>query len=190
MKTKIFFTMAASLLLLFSLQIAIGDDDDDDDDRGYIGGTFKRTPGVAPVNNQTYLNECADCHMAYPAGLLPKRSWDKLMSGLDDHFGDNAELEPDVQTEITQYLINNSADNSDYRRSRKIMRTLSFNDTPLRITKIPYIRREHNEIPARMISNNDKVGHLSNCTACHRNADKGSFSERDISIPGFAGWDD
>ncbi len=189
MKIKIFLTMTAFLLLLFSLQLAIGDDDHDDD-REYIGGAFERTTDVAPVNNQTYIDECASCHMAYPAGLLPKRSWEKMMNSLDDHFGDNAELEADVQAEISQYLVNNSADNSDYRRSRKIMRTLSANETPLRITKTPYIRREHNEIPVTMITNNSEVGSLSNCTACHRNADKGSFRERDISIPGFPGWDD
>ena len=191
MKTTLILSTTALLLLLFGLQIAFGDDDDHED--GYekkFGNSFKRSPDVAAVNNETYIEECGSCHMAYPPGLLPGRSWNKLMNGLEDHFGDNSELDTNVQTEITQYLVNNSADNSDYRRSRKIMRTLSFNETPLRITKVPYIRREHNEIPATMIKNNKKVGSLSNCTACHQNADKGSFSERDISIPGFAKWDD
>ena len=185
MKTTLILSATALLLLLVGLQIAFGDDDDHE-----YGSSFKRTPDVAPVTDKTYIEECGSCHMTYPPGLLPERSWNKLMNGLEDHFGDNAELDADVQTQVTQYLANNSADKSDYRRSRKIMRTLSFNAAPLRITEVAYIRREHNEIPAMMINNNKEVGSLSNCTACHQNADKGSFSERDISIPGYASWDD
>ncbi|NOX44039.1 MAG: hypothetical protein GXP19_09950 [Gammaproteobacteria bacterium] len=186
MKTTIILTTTTFLLLLVGLQFALGDNDGEK----RFGNTFKRSPDVASVNNQAYINECGSCHMAYPPGLLPKRSWKKLMNGLEDHFEDNAELEADVETEISQYLFNNSADNSDYRRSRKIMRTLAFDETPLRITEIAYIRREHNKIPTAMIKHNNKVVSLSNCTACHQNADKGSFSERDISIPGYAGWED
>lgn len=186
MKTTIILTTSAFLLLIVGLQLALGDDDR----KSRFGNVFKTAPDVAPVKNQAYINECGSCHMAYPPGLLPTRSWNKIMNGLDDHFDDNAELEQKEQLEITRFLVSNSADNSNYRRSRKIMRTLSVNDAPLRITELPYIHREHNEIPTSMIKNNTQVGSLSNCTACHQKADKGSFSERDISIPGYAGWED
>ena len=52
-----------------------------------------RSTDVAAIANPVYKEECGSCHMAYPPGLLPARSWTKVMSGLDNHFGDNAELD-------------------------------------------------------------------------------------------------
>ena len=37
--------------------------------------------------------ECSSCHMAYHPGLLPERSWRKMMAELDKHFGQNASLD-------------------------------------------------------------------------------------------------
>jgi len=147
---------------------------------------------VAPVKNQLYRNECASCHFAYPAGLLPARSWQKLMSGLEDHFGDNAELTPEAHAAILTYLVDNAADTSDYKRSRRIMNALSNDETPLRITDTSYIKRKHNELTDREVRNNPEVGSLSNCVACHTQAEKGSFNENQIKIPGVPkswGWD-
>jgi len=157
-----------------------------DDEHDY----WKRQPGVAPVTNAKYKAECGSCHFAYQPGLLPEQSWKKIMSGLDNHFGDNAELDPAVKTEIQDYLVNNSADKSSYRRSQKIMRYLKDSSAPLRISELHYIKRRHHEIPSRLITGNDKVGSLSHCDACHQSIDQGSFSERQIKIPGYGRWDD
>ena len=40
--------------------------------------------------NKNWQQECASCHIAYAPALLPKGSWRRLMSGLDQHFGENA----------------------------------------------------------------------------------------------------
>lgn len=146
--------------------------------------------GVSPVTSGAYQNECSSCHMAYPAGLLPARSWQKIMTGLDSHFGDNAELDSENYKIISNFLINNSADKSDYRRSVKIMRSLNADDTPIRITELPYIKRKHHEVPDKMIKLNPKVNSLSNCNACHAEADKGLFNEHGVRIPGYGRWDD
>ncbi|MDQ7072596.1 MAG: diheme cytochrome c [Gammaproteobacteria bacterium] len=144
--------------------------------------------GVAPVTNQLYRSECGSCHFAYQPGLLPSRSWKKLMSGLDDHFGDNAELMPEDYTVIIKYLTKNSAEFSDHKRSRRINNSLAKDDTPLRITDTPYFKRKHRELSLSQITNNPEIGSISNCVACHRQADKGSFSEGEIKIPGEIGW--
>jgi hypothetical protein len=60
----------------------------------------------------------------------------------------------------------------------------------LRITEIPYIRHEHDEIPDRLITGNAEVVSLSRCEGCHGGAVQGSFSENDIRIPGFGKWED
>jgi diheme cytochrome c len=138
---------------------------------------------VAPVSSQLYRNECASCHFAYQPGLLPARSWQKIMSGLDDHFGDNAELMPEDYTVILNYLSDNSADLSDYKRSRKLNNSLAKDEAPLRITEIPYFKRKHRELPLSRITNNPEIGTIGNCVACHRQADKGSYNEHEIKIP-------
>lgn len=155
-----------------------------------LGEYRQRSIGVASVSSPVYTQECGSCHMAYPPGLLPARSWEKMMSGLEDHFGDNAELEAQVHKTITEYLVGNSADNSSYRRSRKIDRSINGNDAPLRITDTPYFRHEHDEIPARMVKDNQEVRSFSNCNACHSKAAEGWFDEDGVRIPGVGRWED
>jgi len=177
--------LVATLFTVFLAQ-ACGSSFADDDDYSF----WQRKPGVAPVNNSTYKTECGSCHFAYQPGLLPAKSWNKIMSTLDKHFGDNAELDTAVKTQIQTYLQENSADKSNFRRSKNIMRYMNNEEAPLRITETRYIRGKHDEIPQRLIAGNDKVGHLSRCDACHQNVDSGSFSENQIKIPGYGRWDD
>ena len=42
---------------------------------------------VFTASNPKWKSECASCHVAYPARLLPAESWRALMGGLDKHFG-------------------------------------------------------------------------------------------------------
>ena len=170
-------------------QLALSDDDHEGKADGW-GKILQHTPDVAGVHNARYVTECSSCHMAYPPGLLPARSWEKIMSGLGDHFGDNAELDAQTTAILTRYLVDNSADKSDYRRSRQIMRSLMQEAAPLRISEVPYIRDKHNEIPQRLIKGNTRVGSLGNCSACHQNAQQGSFREAEIRIPGYGRWQD
>ncbi len=135
-----------------------------------------------PVKNATYAAECGACHFAYPPQFLPAQSWQKIMSGLDQHFGENAELSPELVQSLTTYLTENAAD-----------RGASGNrlaNPPLRITELSGFRREHDELPARMVTGNPQVGSFSNCNACHSRAEEGSFREREIRIPGYGRWED
>ena len=148
----------------------------------------------ATVNNDVkpslYKEECASCHMAYPTWLLPARSWQKIMMKLDNHYGDNASLDPATLKILTQYLQDNSAENSRARRANKILRSVPQDSIPLRISELPYIRRKHDEIPNRYIKTNPEVKSLSNCLACHQGSEKGSFNEHQVRIPGYGRWDD
>lgn len=162
----------------------------DDDDHEHWGEYGRRSTGVALLNNPLYQDECGSCHMAYPAGLLPAHSWEKLMAGLEDHFGDNAELDSASHKTITAFLLDNSAEKSSYRRSRRFAAISDDNVVPIRISEIPYFIHEHDEIPARLVTGNKDVLSFSNCNACHRKAEQGSFRERDIHIPGYGQWDD
>ncbi|MCW9031506.1 MAG: diheme cytochrome c [Gammaproteobacteria bacterium] len=158
----------------------------DDDRREYR----QRSVGVAAATSPAYKEECSSCHMAYPPGLLPERSWKKIMAGLETHFGDNAEIDAESFKQISEFLAKNSADKSDYRRSQKIMRSLRADDVPIRISETPYIKKEHDEIPEKLIKYNDKVKSIANCNACHSKAEQGLYDEDGVNIPGFGRWDD
>ena len=64
---------------------------------------------VKPVTHEATLKECSACHMAYQPQLLPARSWDALMKGLDNHFGETASLDPAVTADIGAYPTANAA---------------------------------------------------------------------------------
>ncbi len=194
MKTLIFSTAALVLIstLYLGIQGAWSNNDDPSHGLGKWQNMKARSTGVAPVTNTLYAEECGSCHFAYPPGLLPSFSWQKVMTGLADHFGDNAELDAQTKQQITKYLTTHAAESSNYRRSRAIMYSLQATNTPppLRITDTPYFKREHREIPNRIIKLPKIGGKLSRCNACHQRADKGSFNEHEIVIKGFGPWDD
>lgn len=137
---------------------------------------------AAQAKNTLYSNECSACHMAYPPRLLPAEAWKGIMTRLDRHFGDNAELSPEVQAELTRYLVDNAGTGRGYAAPAV--------DTLPRITDQPWFRHEHDELPRRLVADNPDVRSFSNCVACHTQADKGRFSEHDIRIPGYGGWED
>ncbi len=160
-----------------------------DDDKG--NGWWRESRlDVAPVRNEPYQSECGSCHFAYQPGLLPARSWQAMMGDLANHFGDNAELDETVQQQILDYLVDNAADRSRYKRSRRIDGSLHANDIPLRISDTLYFKRKHHEIPQRLVKGNRQVGSFSNCAACHRRAGSGSYNEHEVNIPGVGLWDD
>ncbi len=146
-----------------------------------------RQKEVKPVDNKAYQEECGSCHFAYPPGLLPAKSWAKLLDekALNDHFGESASLDKDTLKEIYDYAMENSAEKSWYKRSRKIALATEEGDAPLRITDVRYIKRKHHDIPDKMVKGNKDVKSLSYCNACHTKADKGIFDNDTVSIPNF-----
>ncbi len=145
--------------------------------------------GVKPVDNQLYKKECASCHFGFQPGLLPARSWVKLMNNLENHFGDDASLDKNDKKLLVDYLVKNSSDRAmNYKRSRKITSSIFGNSTPIRITKTPYFIRKHDELRVGMVKQKE-VGSISNCIACHTTANKGIYSERAINIPNYGRWE-
>lgn len=141
------------------------------------------TLAPAPLSPEAaaYQAECSSCHLAYPPELLPARSWTRLMGGLDDHFGQNAELDAAARESMTRWLERNAAEHSPRSMARRVLRD-SEGKTPLRISELRFIQREHDEVNPQ-VWRRPAVGSVANCAACHRGAEKGSFSEHDIRIP-------
>lgn len=182
------------IIALFSAVLLMGSgaafaDEDGQSFWDWIGpGTYQgwKGVGVKPVDNKRYAEECGSCHFAYQPGLLPAKSWEKLLTpdALHNHFGEVADLDKDVLTEIRTYVLDNSSDKSYYKLSRKV-NVATEDEAPLRITDVSFIKRKHHDIPEKMIKDNKDVKSLSNCNACHTKAEKGIFKEDTVNIPNY-----
>ena len=133
----------------------------------------RRTPSVPllPMVQQ----ECAACHIAYPPGLLPAASWQRLMANLPRHFGTDASLDAATAREIGSWL------NQHAGTARKVRR----DPTPPpedRISRAAWFVDEHRQVPAPTWKL-PAVKSAANCAACHIHVDEGDFSERNIRIP-------
>jgi hypothetical protein len=130
-------------------------------------------PPNAPA---AYAQECASCHLAYPPGLLPARSWQRLMGGLEKHFGSDASLDAATVQQINGWL---QAHAGTYKR---------VNEAPPqdRITRAAWFERKHRKIdPA--VWKLASVKSAANCGACHTTADRGDFDDDNLQYP--AGMD-
>jgi cytochrome b len=72
-----------------------------------------------------------------------------------------------------------SAEHGGHEAGYKINRSIDPRETPLRITATPYWQDKHQKIPDR-IWHGAKVGSKGNCTACHRDAERGTFAHASI----------
>ena len=183
-KSNIAALLAAALILNSAYAVA-------DESFWHWMTNFNREKGVKPVTDRIYLEECGGCHFAYQPGLLPARSWDALLNkeALRKHFGANAELDDDTLKEIHDYAVDNAADKSWYKRSRKIAVATETGPAPLRITGLLYISRKHEEIPEKMIKGNKGVKSLSFCDKCHTEAAQGVYDADTVNIPNYPNWD-
>ena len=163
---------------------------DDDDDKNHKNRKRNRKRHrnndhdgryLKPAKNPTYREECGACHFVYQPELLPSVSWMKILDQLDDHFGEEIELDPVSKKIISDYLNSNSAEKSSAKRAVKIMRSLG-NHVPMRITDIPYIREKHHELNSEILKR-ESIASLSNCVACHTTAEEGIYEDDNVKIP-------
>ena len=120
-----------------------------------------------------YAAECAACHLAYPPGLLPARSWQRLMGNLGQHYGSDAALDAATVAQLSTWLQANAG---TYKR-------VGSEPPPQdRITRSDWFERKHHEINPgvwRLAS----VKSAANCAACHGSAEQGNFSEHALKLP-------
>ena len=185
---KYFVLTIFSATLIFS-QPLWSDSPYDDEREWKRHSTQYQQPDKTTSNQSLYEKECGSCHMAYPAAALPQRSWQKIMATLDEHFGDSAELDEETHNAIAQYLNSFDAKETTSRNLKKLQKDLQNNNTPVRITELPYFKHKHNGIPD-IVKKNPKVGSLSQCNHCHRDALTGGFDKYEIFIPDYGPWDD
>jgi diheme cytochrome c len=140
------------------------------------GATFAKRD-VGPNTNATYEKECGSCHFPYQAQWLPERSWRKLMSSLNSHFGDNAELKVADRQAVLDYLVANSADKAKNLRSHELMEVIPPAETPISITKVLYVGGIHGGFLDPAFRGKPQVKTLANCSTCHQKAERGWYSQ-------------
>jgi hypothetical protein len=64
----------------------------------------------------------------------------------------------------------------------KIGKSIPAAVAPLRITETGYWQKKHDEITGA-VWRSKKVGAKSNCAACHRDAESGTFEDAAMQIP-------
>lgn len=152
------------------------------EEHGHKNQNSNNTRVFKLVTNETYLKECSACHFAYQPELLPARSWQKIMDTLDKHFGTDASLPEDSKATIHKYLTERGAEKSPVKKAQKLLKSISQNETPARISEIKFFKREHRKITQELLQRKT-IGSISNCNACHTTADKGNYDEDLVSIP-------
>lgn len=127
---------------------------------------------MPPDMPKAYAPECGACHTAYPPGLLPARSWQRVMDGLARHYGTDASLDPKTVQEIAGWL---QAHAGTYKR-------VTEEPPQDRITRSAWFERKHRKVePA--VWQLPSVKTAANCGACHGDADRGRFDDDDLRFP-------
>lgn len=134
-----------------------------------------RADRLAVPQLQAYQQECAACHLAYPPGLLPAASWQRLMADLPHHFGTDASVDPATVRQLGDWL---AAHAGTYK---KVARDPSPPPQD-RITRSAWFVHEHAEVPAATWQR-PAIKSPAHCAACHTQAEQGDFRERNIRIP-------
>lgn len=119
-----------------------------------------------------YQAECAACHTAYAPGLLPARSWQRIMSGLDKHYGTDASLDDATVRQLSVWLQANAG---TYKR-------VSEEPPQDRLTRSAWFARKHDDIPPS-VWKHTAIKSAANCGACHTGADRGDFDDDNIRLP-------
>jgi hypothetical protein len=120
----------------------------------------------------SYTAECTACHTAYPPSMLPAKSWQRIMKGLDQHYGSDASLDAKTVAEIGQWLQTHAG---TYKR-------VSEEPPQDRLTKSVWFERKHRKIePA--VWQLPSVKSAANCAACHTGTEQGVFDDDHLKQP-------
>ena len=121
---------------------------------------------------KAYTQECGACHTAYPPGLLPARSWRRVMDGLSRHYGTDASLDAKTVQQLDTWL---QAHAGTYKR-------VAEEPPQDRLTRSAWFERKHRQIePA--VWQLPSVKSAANCAACHGDADSGRFDDDALRQP-------
>ncbi|SDK03697.1 cytochrome b/b6 domain-containing protein [Aliiruegeria lutimaris] len=141
-----------------------------------------RAPVGAPVAelDASFDDECSACHLAYHPSLLTGSEWRALMAGLEDHYGEDASLDPETTARITDWLVAHDAATVQTRPARMFAGTLGTSAVSMTDSRV--WNHLHEDVREEIFLR-APVYSKSNCSACHGDAETGWFSPFHIQIP-------
>jgi cytochrome c553 len=119
-----------------------------------------------------YVQECGSCHTAYPPGMLPARSWQRVMDGLERHYGTDASVDADTLQKLNGWLQTHAG---SYKRTRE-------EPAQDRITRSAWFARKHRRMDPQVWTH-PSVKSAANCTACHTRANDGDYDDDNVRFP-------
>jgi len=179
MKTILNLSVAA-LILAGGAYLYADDDREEGEHRHHSSMVTKPLTKQDKATVALYTKECGACHFAYQPEFLPKRSWDKTMKTLDNHFGTDATLDPADYKTVQNYLAAHASKNDRMTDMKGAV--------AIRISETPYFVREHREVSKKMVTQ-PEVKSFANCASCHTKAANGSYREHEIRIPNYGRWE-
>ncbi len=119
-----------------------------------------------------YVQECAACHTAYPPGMLPAASWQRVMSSLNKHYGIDASLDAASLAPLNVWLQAHAG----------TTQRLKEEPPEDRITRSAWFERKHRKVDAA-VWKLPSVKSAAQCSACHADADRGDFDDDRLRLP-------
>ncbi|MGA1597990.1 MAG: cytochrome C [bacterium] len=152
-------------------------------DQGFFTTLFMDKEMAVLQHRQTQ-EECGSCHWALLPGLLPERSWNRILEEQGEHFGENLDLDPEVAQEIRTYLITHAAEFTPSKVSVHILDSIPESESPLRVSETSFWKKKHEEMEEEKAFGRESVKSPSNCVACHTEVERdGDFDEHRVEVP-------
>lgn len=137
----------------------------------------QRPPTNANIGTQSALpqntlwnSECGSCHLPFHPALLPLRSWEKMLSEQNAHFGESLGLDANTLEQLALFARAQASEK------------FPAGEAPQRITTTAAWLHTHRRI-SEPVWHDKKIATQSNCAACHRDATNGTFAPSEIAVP-------
>lgn len=127
-----------------------------------------------------YAEDCGACHTAYHPSVLTAAGWTRVMGDLEDHFGENASLDPETTATLTAWLTRNAAETWDTKAAALARRLPA--DAPPALSRGETWKHIHEDLDAAVFDLR-AVGSKANCSACHQDAVTGLYRRDAIHLP-------
>lgn len=127
---------------------------------------------MPPTVPPAYVQECGSCHAAYPPGMLPARSWQRAMNGLDRHYGSDASLDAPTARQLGDWLQQHAG----------TWKRVAEEPPQDRLTRSAWFERKHRKVePA--VWQLPSVQSAANCAACHTGTGQGRYDDHGLRMP-------
>lgn len=125
----------------------------------------------ALVQSAAWDKECSGCHLAYHPSILPARSWNALLRGQREHFGEDLDLDDETSRTLRDHALAHPAESHATPLAWKIDSTTAADTVLLRVTEAGYWKDRHAGL-------NDADWRSTKpfaCDGCHLDAMAGTY---------------